>query len=243
MIGSLVSRIETLAPLPACASRLAAVVDDPESGIDDVVEAIRFDQALTATVLREANATSSASRRVISSVKGAVVRLGGARVLSRCLAGAIKAQLVEALPGYGYDERELWRHSVAAAVAAEELGVAFTASLLHDIGKLVLGRQAEPETMQAVWNCVEKDACTADQAETIVLGFSHAALGADFCGDTVIVANIIAHCIGAGLGYEGMSIAAPEMISGRLGLSKENFERVCANTLGRLRQVLELYEQ
>ncbi|MDD5675094.1 MAG: HDOD domain-containing protein [Chitinivibrionales bacterium] len=276
-LNDMMSNVQTLPALPAAASRLAAVIADPTSGIEEIVEVVRFDQALTAAVLREANGISSGSRRIISTVKDAVIRLGGARILSRSLAGALQARLAEALPGYGYGERELWRHSVAAAVAAEELGayvnnadkgMAFTAALLHDIGKLILGRRAGPAVMQAIWECVEKNGFTCVQAENETLGFSHAVLGAeiikawqlpeiienavrdhhavggiaDACTDTVAAANIIAHCIGTGLGYEGMSIAVDDALSERLDLCKEDFERVCAGAMGRFTQVLALYE-
>ena len=54
----------------------------------------------------------------------------------------------EPVPGYSLPQGELWRHSIGVAVAAEGLtkelklppsDETFTAALLHDIGKLVLG--------------------------------------------------------------------------------------------------------
>ncbi len=265
-----------LAALPASVTRLAAVIADPHSVIGDVVEAIRFDQALTAAVLREANSAASASRRVISSVKDAAVRIGGARILSHCIAGALRTKLGEALTSYGYGEMELWRHSVAAAVAAEELGLIvktsgrgleFTAALLHDIGKLVMGRKAPADAMLAVWEAVKKNNVTCERAETAVIGFSHAVLGAeivktwglpedieravrnhhasdagpDACTDMVIVSNLAAHAMGEGLGHEGMSLSIDGAVSQRMGIRREDFERICARAAGSFSRTLTLY--
>ena len=61
------------------------------------------------------------------------------------------------MPEYGIDDGVLWRHSVAAALAAELERLsctvkvppeAFTAALLHDVGKLVLCRHMKPEVLE-----------------------------------------------------------------------------------------------
>jgi putative nucleotidyltransferase with HDIG domain len=275
-LSQMVEKSCDLAALPASVSRLAAVIANPQSVIGDVVEAIRFDQALTAAVLREANSAASAARREITSVKDAAVRLGGARILSHCIAGALRGKLAEALPVYGYGEQELWRHSVAAAVAAEEMGLLvktsgkgleFTAALLHDIGKLVMGRLAPAEAMLAVWDGVKQHNRTCEDSETTVFGFSHAVLGAEIvktwelpqtietairhhhatgtqtdpCTDVVIVSNLVAHAMGEGLGYEGMSLAIDGAVSQRLNIRREDFERLCARAAGSFSRTLMLY--
>jgi putative nucleotidyltransferase with HDIG domain len=277
-LSYMVEKSRDLAALPSSVVKLAAVIADPQSAIGDVAEAIRFDQALTASVLREANSVASASRRTISTVKDAVVRLGGARILSHCIATALKNRFVEALPGYGYAEQDLWRHSVAAAVAAEELGaavkttdhgLAFTAALLHDIGKLIMGRMAPAADMQSVWDSVKRDNLTCERAETEVFGFSHAILGAEMvkewalpepielavrhhhaaavasepCTDSVVIANIVAHAIGVGLGYEGMGVTVDDAVAQRLDLTHQAFEKLCANTAYTYQNVTDMFER
>jgi putative nucleotidyltransferase with HDIG domain len=227
-------------------------------------------------VLREANSVGSASRRVISTIKDAAIRIGGARVLSHCLASVLRSKLAAPLPGYGYGEHELWRHSVAAAIAAEELGLCasmsargmeFTASLLHDIGKLVIGRSAPEDAMRSLWDGVIKNNLTCEQAEVAVFGFSHAAVGAEIikawglpdeieeavrshhacplpakpCADIVVIANIIAHTMGEGLGHEGMSLSVDETVSQRIGFKREEFERICARTAEKFSRTIALY--
>jgi putative nucleotidyltransferase with HDIG domain len=275
-LSKMVEKSLALTALPASAARLATVIADPKCTIGDVVETIRFDQAITASILREANSVASASRRVITNVKDAAIRIGGARILSHCIAGALRTDLSRALPGYGYNEHDLWRHSVAAAVAAEELGaiaktadrgLEFTAALLHDIGKLIMGRMAPAEDMLLVWENVTKKDLTCERAETEIFGFSHAILGAeiikvlglpkaietavrnhhapippfDTCTDTVVVSNIVAHVMGEGLGYEGMCLSVDDALYRRIGIGREDFERVCACAAGSFSKTLTLY--
>jgi putative nucleotidyltransferase with HDIG domain len=79
----------------------------------------------------------------------------------------------------------LWNHSVACAVAcrviAERTGYkakeeAFTAGLLHDIGKVVIDQYA-PKDSARIMEMVE-DGMDAREAETDVLGVDHTRIGA-----------------------------------------------------------------
>jgi putative nucleotidyltransferase with HDIG domain len=275
--------LELLKPLSATAPKLAAAVADPETSIDKIATIIQYDQALTLDILKYANSAQSASARTIATVKEAVIRLGGTRVLERVIGAQVKSDMSSALPLYGYAEKDLWRHSVAAAVAAEQLcafvksthaGMSFTAALLHDIGKLILGRTAPKEDSEQIALLVfgESPAFTCEQAEKKVLGFSHADIGAEIAAawqlppliveairnhhrltvatatpaeqevsDMVKAANIVARCIGEGIGIEGMSLSVDTELGQRLHLSHEQFEAICAQSAGRLNAVLDMF--
>lgn len=276
-LHSFVERSGDLAPLPPTAVRLAEVLSHPDSSIQDVVQIIKYDQAVTAQVLRCANAASGGSSREIHEVKDAVIRLGGARILARLVGKHIRGGCSGALPAYGYSEQELWRHSVASAAATEVLSGsisvhvpagAFTAALLHDIGKLLLARQAPAAEIRKVWTTVGENQCTCEDAERIVFGFSHADIGArvgtewglppdvveaieghhrasapgSVTTDCVALANTVARSIGVGLGFEGMRFMIDEELGGRLGLTRERFERICAHTIEKYASVLGQYE-
>jgi putative nucleotidyltransferase with HDIG domain len=276
-LRDVVARVGELSPLPPTVGRLAQVVADKRSTVDDVVGAVSYDQALTAEVLRMANSVESASARTIATVRDAVIRLGGARILERVVGRHVHGDMSTSITAYGYSEDDLFRHSVASAVATELLGsharvpadgLAFTAALLHDIGKLLLGRTAPAADMEEVWRTIRQGSCTCDEAERRVLGFTHAEVGADVASawklpqliveairlhhavesegnsvvDAVRVANLVARSIGEGIGNEGMSIAMDSQTAGRLGLTREGLERLCAATSRRLKGILALYE-
>jgi len=174
-----------LEPLPTSVTRLAALVVDGPPELADIVEIVQYDQAMTAVLLRSANSSWSASRTEITSVKDAVVRLGAGPVLSLALGVNVRARLDHAVPEYGLGEGDLWRHSVAASLAAELLAKRATlrppaetptAALLHDIGKLVMSRFVDPIDLRAITAAREAGA-TRIAAEIEVLGVDHAELG------------------------------------------------------------------
>ena len=110
-----------LEPLPTSSTRLAALVCEGAPELGQVVEIVQFDEALTASLLQSANSSWSASRSEITTVRDAVIRLGASPVLALTLGLNVRRHLDDALPQYGLCEGELWRHSVAASLAAEML--------------------------------------------------------------------------------------------------------------------------
>ncbi len=176
----------SLEPLPTSVARLAALVCEGTPELSEVVDIVRFDQALTATLLRTANSSWSASRTQITTVDDAVVRLGSGPVLSLAFAVTVRAQMSRAVPEYGLGEGELWSHSVAASLAAELICRTAptrppvetpTAALLHDVGKLVMARFLDMELLDALRDAEARGLARMD-AELEVLGIHHAELGA-----------------------------------------------------------------
>ena len=146
-------------PLPTSAIRLAALVANDIPDVARIVEVVRYDQALTAALLRRANSSWSASRTEITTVKDAVVRIGAGPVVALALGVNVRDRLSAPIPAYGLEEGELWNHSVAATLAAESLMRAAkrhvptetpTAALLHDVGKLVMARFVDPADLIAI---------------------------------------------------------------------------------------------
>jgi HD-like signal output (HDOD) protein len=119
-------------------------------------------------------------------VRDAVLRLGGGTVVSLAVGGRVRGPMSVALPAYHLAEGELWRHSVATALAAE-IGrgacrahvpaECFTSALLHDVGKLVLVRFLSPELEQALGAARGDGRLASLDAEREVLGVHHGELG------------------------------------------------------------------
>lgn len=174
-------------PLPATVSRLACIVSQDDVDLREVVEVVSYDQALTGRILKTANSALSAGRVEIKTVKDAVVRLGSGLVLSFAIGQSVKKRMKSAVPEYGMLEGELWKHSVATAVAAEFLKPrcrasnpppeAFTAALLHDIGKLVMARALDAETLRRLADAGKQDEQALLRAEELCVGVNHAELG------------------------------------------------------------------
>ena len=152
-LHQLIAKAYDLEPIPMSGTKLANLIADPDSTLESLIEVVSLDQALTGRALRAANSAASAARSTITTVKDAVVRLGRSTMLTLGFGAKVRQQLQQALPEFGMAENMLWRHSVAAALAAESIGSmckvqippeSYAAALLHDIGKLVLARFLDP---------------------------------------------------------------------------------------------------
>jgi putative nucleotidyltransferase with HDIG domain len=92
-------------------------------------------------------------------------------------------------PGQAVESNGLWTHSLSVALGAESLSttepyqsfppsVAFTAGLLHDIGKLALSRNLIPRTRAEIREVMLQKSLSRFAAEKEVLGTNHAEVGA-----------------------------------------------------------------
>ena len=177
---------EELEPLPASTTRLAGLVSSPDWDMKDIVEVISLDQSLTGRILSMANSAAAAGRVAIRTVDMAVNRLGSASVVSLAIGSCVRQEMDTGLEVYDLGEGELFRHSVASALAAEKL-VAFCAepippesfatALLHDVGKLVLARNLGERGCELLKRMKRARGMDWHNAEREVLAIDHADLG------------------------------------------------------------------
>jgi len=165
--------------------RLAQLIASPEYHLSDVIDIIRYDQVLTLRLLHAANSAANALQTRVTTVSEAVFRMGTGQILSLAVAAGVRPLFNQrTLPRYGEDK--LWRHSLAAAVAAETTqgfcsvplpSNVFTAALLHDIGKLTIGRFLDESSVKSIFQARDEGNLTQLEAESQVLGMHHGELG------------------------------------------------------------------
>ena len=173
--------------------RISAVLGDPASTVEDAAESIKHDPSLAAKLLRLVN--SSFYARTMRAVRGrfpakvdslsrAVMVVGG-RQLATLALGVSVLPLFQDIPPHWVNMQVFWEHSVGCAVASQTLAVAlgrenaeaaFVAGLLHDIGRIVLFKQASAHMAAAMRQAVAAHA-PLFETERALLGFDHAALG------------------------------------------------------------------
>ncbi|MDH7576284.1 MAG: HDOD domain-containing protein [Bacillota bacterium] len=181
----IVQRVRDLPALPQIVARVLKLTDDPDSTVKELNDAICQDQALTAKVLRLANSAYYGFPRRISTIIEAIVILGFNTIRNLVLAVSVHNLLSKEVPGYQLGRGELWRHSIACAMAARTLArrtrfpspdQAFIAGLLHDIGKVILSVYVS-ETFGELIKKVHEAKIPFPQAEEEILGFTHAVIG------------------------------------------------------------------
>jgi putative nucleotidyltransferase with HDIG domain len=198
-LAALLDDARDLPSLPEVAVKVSRLADDPNASAASIARVIATDQGLTARILRLANSALYGVARRVGTVQEAVVILGLGTIRNLTLAASIYPALGAAVPGYDLAKGELWRHSVAAALCAQELArrmpraprpgagaapsaavspdEAFVAGLLHDIGKTLLSARVRGYLVQVRERALADGVSFVD-AERALLGFDHAAAGA-----------------------------------------------------------------
>lgn len=181
----ILKRVQALPPLPTSAMRVIALTKNPETSVKDLEIVIARDPALTASMLRQANSAYYGYARRISSLQEAIVMLGFQVTQGLAMASAVAPLLKTDLVGYGIEQEGLWKHSLLTAMTAKRLcqhrklpfgDVAFTAGLLHDIGKLIIAIYIQ-EVGSYLLEKVNEAKFTYVELEEKVIGFNHATVG------------------------------------------------------------------
>ncbi|MFH1061132.1 MAG: HDOD domain-containing protein [Pseudomonadota bacterium] len=147
MAKNFLRKIRNLPTLPEVLASILASLDDPRSSVTDLEKKIRYDQALTTKLLAVANSAYYGFRHPVTSVGRAVVAVGYNEVRNLAMGLSLVGFLHPSTFRNPQIARQLWLHSVAVSEAArmaaryvglEDGDLAFTAGLLHDVGKVVL---------------------------------------------------------------------------------------------------------
>lgn len=185
-LESIVEAVNDLPALPTVVTRVIQLTDDPDSTAQDINNVLNQDQAITARVLRLANSAFYGYTRRINTVTDAVVFMGFKTIRSIVIAASVSDILNQEIAGYALEHGELWKHSQYCAMAARliarkakipALDLAYTAGLLHDIGKVILNHTMKDAYIEVVERASEGDV-PFYEVETDVLGFTHADVGA-----------------------------------------------------------------
>ncbi|HZK43939.1 MAG TPA: HDOD domain-containing protein [Syntrophomonadaceae bacterium] len=184
-LENIIAAVDDLPALPHVVTKVIELTEDPNSTAEDINKVLSVDQAMTARVLRLANSAFYGFPRRIGTITEAIVMLGFRTIKSIVMAATVSEILTQEMKGYALENGELWKHSQGVAMTARhiarkvkfaQLDLAYTAGLLHDIGKVILNN-AMIESYNEVVNLVMEENITFLEAEVKVLGFSHADVG------------------------------------------------------------------
>jgi HD-like signal output (HDOD) protein len=180
-LDALVSEIGELRPLAATARQILRITAEDRFSAYDLAKVIAADQALTAKMLRLANSAYYGFARRITTMRDAVVLLGFREVRAATIASCV----IDAVPASRHiDYARFWHYSVSVGMLAEllaraerhETDEAFTAGVLHNIGRLALDEHRPSEFGDALV-LADRERIPLHEAQRRVFGFSDAQLG------------------------------------------------------------------
>ncbi len=140
-------KVRNLPTLPSVLGQIINLLEQPSSSATDIERVLKNDQALTSKLLAMANSAYYAFQFEVTTVRRAVVAVGYNEVRNLCMSLSLMGFLKPSVFRDRQMASQLWLHSLAVSLAARLLAqkgrsldpeVAYTAGLLHDIGKVVL---------------------------------------------------------------------------------------------------------
>ena len=175
--------LDQLPPFPGIATKMLRALSHDNASIQEVASLVRADAALSSELLRIANSPLFAFQAQVSSIQQAVKMLGFDEIRKMVLAISVKSFLQ---PAMRLDLlRAIWRHSLACGLICEELSIAcsstegsddqaYTAGLLHDIGRMGLC-VAHPQEYAALLTGTDQQVL---EREREAFGIDHCEAGA-----------------------------------------------------------------
>ena len=260
----IIESIDHIQPPPVAVTKLIQILAE-EFHTDEVIDILQTDPALTAAVLKRCNTAFFAQRGGVSSLNQAIQLLGTSTIMNIVLEITIGASMNGGLAKYGIPQSGLRKHSICAAAAARELtkycsilpftpDTAFTAGLLHDIGKIAIN-EVLSEKEEALKDDSPEPTQSNTEKERSLIGIDHSEVGAlilnkwkfppffaaavgehhdptpgNQLSHLIHIANWCAHSIGLSFGFQSLSDElSPESLS-VMALSESNVEEAIIDT-------------
>jgi putative nucleotidyltransferase with HDIG domain len=183
-LRQLVGKVEKLPSAPQLYAELTRAMASPDVSVSAVARIVERDPAMCAKLLQVVSSSYFGTVEKITAVEPAIMFLGLELVRSLVMT----AHIFGAAPDAGEGTTAIQRHSLVTAVVAKRLlgdtpqaEEAFTAALLHDIGKIIL-THGVPKRSAELARAARAAGVPMHVKEVDVLGVSHAAIGAYLVG-------------------------------------------------------------
>lgn len=228
---------DSLPSMPVVAFKVLELCRRDDMDINDVVDIIEKDPALTAKMMRVSNSSMFGMSKQVSSLQQAVVVLG-LRTVKIMALGFSLVDAMKDVGGSGFDLARYWRRSLSAAAAARQFAgngsqvrrdEAFVGGLLCDIGMVAAVRH--PKRLYApVLERYKMAGGCLHSIEQEILGVTHAQISAMMLSKwnmpDVLVQAVAAH---HGEGFAGLE-QRTRGLAGVLWAASEVAELFCGDT-------------
>jgi HD-like signal output (HDOD) protein len=175
---------KTLPTLNGMMNEVLRIMDNPYSSFSQLFGIVRYDQAMSSRIITIANSIYYSRGAPVESLERAMIVVGLEEIKRIIMCLVFMKEITRQWRLEQDDIAAIWGHSLnvayaaktlTATMAAEEPGKAFTVSILHDIGKVILYTYGDRYRKLA--NEVHlgaKDICEFERAE---FGIDHQEVG------------------------------------------------------------------
>ncbi len=172
-------------PIPQIALKVVRLISEQTHSLGDVAHEVKQDQVISAKVIGFCNSTLIGAATKVDSIERGLFILGEKWLLQLIVAAALEDFLSQADEGYSLCKGGLFQHACGTAAVARSLAqftgqappeLAYTAGLLHDIGKVVLD-QYMVAARPLFYRCVQAVEVDLIRAESELFGVTHPEAG------------------------------------------------------------------
>ncbi len=182
-------KVDTIPTFPKVAFQALELLKKDEVDFKELERVIKSDPGITANFLKIVNSPAFGLPQKIDSLFKAFMFLGLNQIKFIVIASVAKNYFNKDLIGYGINVEDIWIHSLTCGLIAEEIAfdigfpphkieTIYIASILHDIGKIVLDLYTKLETEEFQKVARENTELDFIQIEWLVLGVDHGLVGA-----------------------------------------------------------------
>ncbi|MBU0991785.1 MAG: HDOD domain-containing protein [Proteobacteria bacterium] len=176
-----------LQPIPQIIFSILKMINEDTCDIKELSREVKKDQVLTAKTIKLSNSALFAVRKKIESIDDAIAILGQELFSRMIISVAVQNYFDHASSGYSLSKGGLYHHALGTAIIAQRLAemnpclqpdVAYTAGLLHDIGKVVLD-QFVMYSYPLFYRLLMEEKRSIMEAEQNILGVDHTVIGGE----------------------------------------------------------------
>ena len=180
-----VQKVSKLPTIPVVARELLSVTDNGLVSLDKLEKIVSKDPAISAKIVGLSNAAFFGYKMTDTTVAGAIQKIGFTNVKNIALGIALMTIFDVKRHRYSSDYSRIYKHCIATgfvtARIAAKLGMKpdedlFLCGMLHDIGLLLMNNYFPELYCKTAEKARERKNLL--EAETVVLGFTHADIGA-----------------------------------------------------------------
>ena len=174
--------VEDFHTAPQILAQASIRIQDPNVEVDDIVDLLKADPALTADIIRISNSAFYSFETEASNLTDAMNRIGFGEIIRLIGISITKSLFADDLKHYNLSQEDYWANSICTALMMESFAMsirmnpndAYTVGLLHGVGKIVLDDILTKHRIKDTWNGI-KD---LTEWEKKVVGFTSAYAGA-----------------------------------------------------------------